>query len=558
MSHDDDETMCSATEEGRSSLTMESNADNGSAAPPTRRRAGFAAAAGVLLLGGAMVLVSSVVSTPGDDTNSTPDNQLFGGAAARPFQTSKSLSSFGSVSIKFFFSTSPNGTSTAAQALSQCLVTPNGWTVSAVEEELPQYPVLNAIDPSWIGHSDVTFGYSNPEAPNRTFDVEPNHTVLTDEEGVIFNVETTPGAFPQDLSKPHLSAQEIEAAVEAEAGRFYQPRGTPKPPNVTLEVMSEIEEGNLVFAGGQGFVASAMMAFAYHLPLALAPDHLWAVITSGFAYHVNQYPEELRHHFVKHQGQVELRVREDSIRMGESPPREWEELVFPRFTAQIQENLNNTKVHDLLVHTNFSTSTVASQSAAQITLMSSMKAFFRYTLVTLCGIPNIKLEGTRDDWQHLRSQTAQLAQWMMPNHPQGDLWIQDVVLPILDEFLEAYDGNVNYCFWQSMVKFRLNQDGCHSFDFLSGWLPTLFPYLDVGSSILENRFLRHWSESSLGDVRGPDPSQLPIQMSSAPVRWLYFRMERPLHFHAGFRGVSQDETDGMLRPALGWYVTHDP
>lgn len=108
-----------------------------------------------------------------------------------------------------------------------------------------------------------------------------------------------------------------------------------------------------------------------------------------------------------------------------------------------------------------------------------------------------------------------------------------------------------------MVKFRLNQDGCKSFEFLSGWLPTLFPYLDVDGSIRANRFLRHWSESALGDQAGPEPAEIPIQLVSVPVLWKYYDIDYPLHFHAGFRGVHQ-MGKGMLRPVLGWYVSHDP
>ena len=184
--------------------------------------------------------------------------------------------------------------------------------------------------------------------------------------------------------------------------------------------------------------------------------------------------------------------------------------------------------------------------------------FANYLQVTSCGIPRIQLDGTRGDWQSLRDRAEKLGPWMMQNHTQGNLWIEKVVLPILDEFLEAYDGNMNYCFWQNMVKFRNTQSQSGAFDFLSGWLPNLFPYLNQGNDISPNRNLRHWSLSALGDLKGPDPDEIPIQMSSAPVLWKYLDEELPLHFHAGFRGVSQDvENGGVLRPVLGWYVSYD-
>ena len=108
-----------------------------------------------------------------------------------------------------------------------------------------------------------------------------------------------------------------------------------------------------------------------------------------------------------------------------------------------------------------------------------------------------------------------------------------------------------------MVKFRTTGMGSGSYDFLSGWLPTLFPYLSsLEGDNLPNPYLRHWKESAQAQHLGPKPNQIPIQMSSVPVLWNFYNEEIPLHFHAGFRGVHQEE-DGTVRPIIGWYVTKD-
>jgi hypothetical protein len=56
---------------------------------------------------------------------------------------------------------------------------------------------------------------------------------------------------------------------------------------------------------------------------------------------------------------------------------------------------------------------------------------------------------------------------------------------------------------------------------------------------------------------GPRPNEIPIQLSSVPVVWNYMGAPFPMHFHAGFRGVHQEE-DGTIKPIVGWYVTEDP
>lgn len=146
--------------------------------------------------------------------------------------------------------------------------------------------------------------------------------------------------------------------------------------------MSSIGEGNLVFAGGQGFVAACMMAFAYHLPLALSPDDLWTVILQGFAHHVDQHAEELQSNFVNHTGTKEIRIQEDSLQKGGATAEQWQDLVFPKFSQAIEQNMNNSQVYDLLANTNFSTSTPASHAASEIVLMAAMKSYFEYTLVS--------------------------------------------------------------------------------------------------------------------------------------------------------------------------------
>ncbi|CAB9501177.1 expressed unknown protein [Seminavis robusta] len=442
---------------------------------------------------------------------------------------------------------------------SQCRLADGEYFTDLFEEPF-ESPSIDLITPSWLDYTTIGSPF------NRTFDVVANHTVL--ENGVIFNVETVPQVLPEHLQSPRLSESDILEAVLTEAGKFYREPTYPIPlsPEVHVEIMSRLDPDKTVFAGGQGFLAAGMLAFAQHLPLALSPDHLWAVIASGFAYHVDQYAEELRHHFVNHTGQAEIHIQEDTMLRRQSPPEQWEALIFPKFAEEIRANMNNTLVYDLMVEQTFTTTTPTSHAASRITLMAALKAYFSYSMTTACGIPQIKLEGRRKDWVALRTRTQHLSEFMLVNHPQGDLWINDVVVPILDQFIDAYDGNVNYCFWQNMVKFRNSADGSGAYDFLSGWLPNLFPYLTFGNGeIRENRYLRHWSLSAMGDQKGPDPSHIPIQMSSAPVLWNYLEDEFHLHFHAGFRGVEQldeDEdvssTGGMLRPVLGWYITYDP
>jgi hypothetical protein len=206
------------------------------------------------------------------------------------------------------------------------------------------------LEGEYIEINQINFaGIHLGESFDRTFDVEPSHGVLPGTPGVIFNVETVPEALEKDLNKPILDKGKVLESIIAEANKFYENSASQSSPTpeVTMEVASNTPE-NLVFAGGQGFLVACMVSFAQHLPLALNAEHIWTVIANGFARHVDQYSEELRSNFVDFDGKKEIKIREDSMVRGASPPEQWEELIFPKFAQAISDNMINQDVYETL------------------------------------------------------------------------------------------------------------------------------------------------------------------------------------------------------------------
>jgi hypothetical protein len=182
--------------------------------------------------------------------------------------------------------------------------------------------------------------------------------------------------------------------------------------------------------------------------------------------------------------------------------------------------------------------------------MSSMQKFFSYKMSTMCGIPHVNLLGSLEDWISLRQKTEELGKLMMPQFSKK--WMA-ALLPVLDQFVDAYKGEVNHLFWQSMVKKIQVGQGSGSYTALSGWINALYPYLNKDK---ENPFVMHWEELVQDD--GPEPQDFPNTMSSAPVEWNYFGTLYQLHFHAGMYGMFQNPETLALSPRIGWFITHDP
>mmetsp|Transcript_24375 Transcript_24375/g.51706 ORF Transcript_24375/g.51706 Transcript_24375/m.51706 type:complete len:544 (-) Transcript_24375:781-2412(-) len=382
-----------------------------------------------------------------------------------------------------------------------------------------------------------------------TFSVEAQHEFLPNKSGVRFNVETVPAALEEDLNKVQLDKAEVLNRIKTDASSFYGD-SICKTEDIRLEAVAETPE-TIVFSGGSGFLAACLTAFAQHLPLELSPDHIWAVLSYAFAKHVDTHAEELRKNFVQHEGKKRLLVEVNGFVMSGgdlekgTSAAEWEQKVFPGFSRQIKEHIGE-KVHATIA-SDFTTTTNTARAAHEITLMSAMKNYFSYGMSTCCGIPNITLFGSESDWTALRARAENLGNLMTP--AVRDAWMP-YLLPVLDEFVESYKGNVKHGFWQSMVKLR-GTSGSGAYDFISGWLQIFFPYLRSGAF---NTRLRPWHELYF---EGPDSEDFPTIVSSAPVDWDYYGVTHDLHFHSGITGYTQDPNDGTLAPLIGWYVTHD-
>lgn len=112
----------------------------------------------------------------------------------------------------------------------------------------------------------------------------------------------------------------------------------------------------------------------------------------------------------------------------------------------------------------------------------------------------------------LRGRAEEMGDVMTPPFGQKRM---KVLLPVLDEFVSVYRGEVKHFFRQSMVKFIECQNSGQSSS-ISGWINVFYPYLSSGS---ENKYLRPWQK--LIQTDGSAPEKFPQVISSAPVEWDY-------------------------------------
>jgi hypothetical protein len=304
--------------------------------------------------------------------------------------------------------------------------------------------------------------------------------------------------------------------------------------------------------GAHPVIAAVHTAFAEHYPLVLAPDDIWLCIAQAFAQHVDGNADALRERFVRSPERPVLTVRRDDFVMGSSA-NDWASC-FAEWSDAIAAHIG--KQRDLVV-ASFTTTGAVERAASEVVLMSAMKSYFDVRLMTLCGIPEITLLGSVEDWLAVRRRAEVLAEYGLTD------WMKSL-LPVLDQFAAAARGRVDPAFWRSIYK---RDDGSGG-PYITGWINVLFPYLvnphapghTAPSGLVLNRHVATWQTDLAGARRAFDGTTLeafPDGLSHVPLTWSYLGSDLAMTLSAGFLGVSQDPRSRAVRPVIGWTVAGD-
>lgn len=305
------------------------------------------------------------------------------------------------------------------------------------------------------------------------------------------------------------------------------------------------------------FVKAAHDAFYDHHPLVIRPDDIWFCIAQGFAAHVRQNAEVLRSRLVTHEGKRTLVVARPDFVLGQ--PNPWPE-VFDAFSVQIGECVGELKD---VVSIRFSTTTLVEAAAFDVCLMETFEGYFDYEVRCGCGIPEIRLLGTPEDWASMIPRIRQLATYGLEE------W-SETLCAVLDKIHRAAAGEVDIDFWRSFFRYQSGSGPSE----LTGWIVTLFPYLIVDwstNALGPNKYLGRWkAHLDAANVRtswlrydvppeGPGIGAIPQALASAPLRCIdeLTGLKHQMRFVAGMFGVEQDEETGALAASFGWAVVHE-
>ena len=304
-----------------------------------------------------------------------------------------------------------------------------------------------------------------------------------------------------------------------------------KNPPFNIIAKSEAPD-SLVSYRYHSFFQGMYQAYADHRPFVLSPDMIWLLISQGFARHINANQEAMRDYIVDFSGKQSLIVKTD--KQLEDPTLSWNE-IFPQFTEQIKKQVGNSLVETLTC--NFSTTTPLEKIASEITIMESVKPYFEFIVIRIvCGIPEITLEGTPEDWEKVLSKAKSLKGYKL------EWWISELE-PLLEEFVKASKGEINKGFWRNMFKYH-SQEKYGAPNMIDGWIVKFFPYDKKGQ------------RNNLKQLEGTD--SLPDEIVKVDLKYqeVYNNTvtEPPLELWAGFVGLELNKRNFALRPQISWMI----
>lgn len=279
------------------------------------------------------------------------------------------------------------------------------------------------------------------------------------------------------------------------------------------------------------FLGLVSTAYAKHYAMEISPDDIWLMILDGIRLHVKVNRETLKDKFVGPGADTSVNIRDDELNF-ESSRAKWSAAINRIFDG-LQEKLPAETGKPM--KTRFSTTSDVDFTISSTMVLAVASEYYTYHVYTLCGIPKIKIKGTKEDWVKLKESYNQLAARL-------DLkWWADELNPVLDKFIDAQDGKIDLEFWRGIYK-RFDPEGCGNPHF-NGWISKFFPY----TTDFEDNFRKRtdWNKRL-------NFNEVPKGITDVDIQWHYKGRNIPLKLYTGFIGIQYDKKTKMLKASRGY------
>ncbi|WP_420571994.1 DUF4419 domain-containing protein [Kordia sp.] len=309
-----------------------------------------------------------------------------------------------------------------------------------------------------------------------------------------------------------------------------------------IEYLPNADE-KLISGGYHSFLYGLYLAYSEHRPFTLSPDMIWLLVLQGISNHVNFSHKTKEDLFPQLTEKKTLSIRNDKIILG-NPDSPWHETTST-FSDEIENIVGSEMISEL--RADFSTTNLASKVVSEITIMDAFKAYFEYEIaVCICGIPEMKLEGSAADWNKMLDKLNVLNKYNMT-------WWYDDLQPIITNIKQTAEGTIDNDFWMQIFKVHTIDDYGEP-KCIDGWITKFFPYNRQGERI-DLRTVHGLNVESIFE-------ELPKQIATVNFKHLLCGVdgtileETPMEYWGGFTGIMQEHDTQFLKPQINWFISH--
>ncbi|KAK6358181.1 hypothetical protein TWF730_007534 [Orbilia blumenaviensis] len=231
----------------------------------------------------------------------------------------------------------------------------------------------------------------------------------------------------------------------------------------------DIIDSRKIHPSSSAFVYAAMSAYNYHHHLVIRPDDVWITILTQFSLYVNAHAEELRSHFVAHEGKKSLEVNAVGTRYT---------VDFGALAVQmgelIEQNVIDPDLRTWLVP-NFTTTEENDKIVSSVLMMSTLQSYFSYGIGLACGLPGVTMLGEKSDWETLLKKIDKFETF----GPEPTLFAK-LLRPILKRFVTCFEDPESpemKDFWQTVVSRHGGGSGPR---YIGGWITAFCLWTNTG------------------------------------------------------------------------------
>jgi hypothetical protein len=263
------------------------------------------------------------------------------------------------------------------------------------------------------------------------------------------------------------------------------------------------------------------LCYDKHLSPSIRPDDIRMAIIVGASWIVTNNPFKYQDYFTYTKDKKNLVVINNNLKLN-CKDNDWSSVIY-QLSSLVKENVKCPQLIDQ-IQKKYSTTTELNSIVNNIVTLKTFEKFFSYECNTMCGFPEVELQGTLEDWLSIKNLVLCLEKC-------GMAWWTIPLMKLIDGFIEGADKNkrINKDFWNNLVKYHTISGG----DKITGYLKLLIPIVK-GKEV-------DWSNEDTSGYLGETPiivNTLPSDDTSLNFVWNYLNNNISMMFISGNIGYT--------------------